>query len=498
MENWLQLHFPWMFSRGRLSMKYFRQTALSCRRLLPRNSQNKKDEQSDAPKSAKGAFYQWRDHRADLVIRNVRRPIHLISEPEQAHRNAKPRRHWLRYGLRALLFATVVIAALLTLFGRHVIRIRTERPVVAQVEAAGGSAYYDYQLEPGRVDTTKPPVGSSVIRSIVGDDFYATVNVVFLNDAGTTDADVEKLHQLSNLLDLSITGSGVTDDCIDDLLRVRKLRSLKLTDTSISADGLARLSQSFTLQQIALYGSSITDDHLKQLSQFPNLQFLQIIRAPVTDDGIASLAAITKLRQLDLFMTGPGWPNPVPGSRNTNITDFGIQKLGQLSDLEQLRILTTAITDEALGTIALMAKLRFLKLDGHPITDDGIVQLRSLTSLEGLHLADTQIGDAALDTISQLKSLRYLDLSGTSITNAGLVHLSTLSDLETLNLNRTTLTNDGLSSLATLVSLRTLDLEIDNGITHNGVDALKSQLPSCTIRFWEMRPDGSGVLAGAR
>ncbi len=455
-------------------------------------------EPSHSPESRVRRFFNGASLAATAVMRIVRRPIHVISEPEQAHRNAKPRRHWPRYGLRALLFATVVIAALLTLFGRHVIRIRTERPVVAQVESAGGSAYYDYQLEPGRVDTTKPPVGSSVIRTILGDDIFATVNVVFLDDAGTIDADLENLHQLSDLLDLSITGSGVTDDCIDDLLRIRKLRSLNLTDTSITADGLARLSQSFTLQQITLYGSSITDGHLKRLSQFPNLQFLQIIRAPVTDDGIASLGTITKLRQLDLFMTGPGWPNPVPGSRNTDITDFGIQKLGQLSDLEQLRILTTAITDEALGTIALMTKLRFLKLDGHPITDGGIAQLRSLTSLEGLHLADTQIGDAALDTISQLKSLRYLDLSGTSVTAAGLVHLSTLSDLETLNLNRTTLTNDGLLSLATLVSLRTLDVEINNGITHSGVEALKAKLPSCTIRFWEIRPDGSGILGGAR
>jgi hypothetical protein len=30
-------------------------------------------EQSDAPKSASGAFWQWRDHRANLVIRVVRR-----------------------------------------------------------------------------------------------------------------------------------------------------------------------------------------------------------------------------------------------------------------------------------------------------------------------------------------------------------------------------------------------------------------------------------------
>ena len=32
-----------------------------------------RDEPSDAPKSANGAFWQWRNHRADLVIRNVPR-----------------------------------------------------------------------------------------------------------------------------------------------------------------------------------------------------------------------------------------------------------------------------------------------------------------------------------------------------------------------------------------------------------------------------------------
>ena len=44
------------------------------KRLSTRNA----DEQSDAPKSAKGAFWQWRDHRADLVIRSV------IGQPKRA------------------------------------------------------------------------------------------------------------------------------------------------------------------------------------------------------------------------------------------------------------------------------------------------------------------------------------------------------------------------------------------------------------------------------
>lgn len=210
------------------------------------------------------------------------------------------------------------------------------------------------------------------------------------------------------------------------------------------------------------------------------------------------LPASSGTRQLDLFMVGPEWPVHVPGSRNTDITDAGFQKLDQLTNLEQLKILTTAITDDSLGTISQMTQLKSLQLDGHPITDDGVAHLQSLKSLEVLHLRDTKIGDESLKTISQLESLRYVDLSGTSITDAGLSRLSALTNLGTLDVTRTEITDDGLASLGPMTWLKLLNVEIDKHITIDGVDKLKSQLPNCMIRCWDMEPDGSGVLAETR
>ena len=168
-----------------------------------------------------------------------------MREADSTQPHALPRR-WLSFSIRTLLVAMLIFAALFAWLGKHVIRTRSERPIVAQIQAAGGHAYYDYQLGFGFVDASKSPTGSKFVRAILGDDIYATVNVVFFSNP-TTDSAIEDLHRLENLLDVSICGPAVTDQCIDDLLHIDKLRSLNLSDTSITPEGLARLSGSKTL-----------------------------------------------------------------------------------------------------------------------------------------------------------------------------------------------------------------------------------------------------------
>ena len=200
-----------------------------------------------------------------------------MREANSTQPSAQSRRRLLSFSIRALFVATLIFAALCAWLGKHVIRTRNERPVVAQVQDAGGVAYYDYQLGLGFVDPSKPPTGAKLVRTVLGDDIYATVNVVLFNNP-VADSEIKDLHKLGNLLDVSISGQGVTDECIDDLLRIHKLRCLNLLNTSITPDGLARLSASNTLQHLTLYGASISDAHSQTLPAFTNLQFLQVIR----------------------------------------------------------------------------------------------------------------------------------------------------------------------------------------------------------------------------
>ena len=116
--------------------------------------------------------------------------------PPQLH--ARTPRRWLTFSIRMLLVVMLIFATLFAWLGRYVIRTRSERPIVAQIQAAGGNAYYDYQLGIGFVNPQQTPTGSKLVRTVLGDDIYATVNVVTFFKP-TTDADIDNLHKLANL-----------------------------------------------------------------------------------------------------------------------------------------------------------------------------------------------------------------------------------------------------------------------------------------------------------
>ncbi len=403
-----------------------------------------------------------------------------MSDTEPGQKTPPRKRRWFQYSLRSLLVLTLIVAALSAWLGKHIMRASTQRPIVAKIAASGGTVGYDYQIHPefNIVDQSQTAPGSKLVRWVFGDDIYATVNVVFLNDPKTSDADIVNLHKLPDLLDVSLNGRGVTDACIDDLLRIPKLRAVALMDTGITPEGIRHLSSCDALQSLTVLGSSVTDQHLQHLPAFPNLQHIQIVRSSMTDDGMNSLGQMD-LATLDIF-TAPA------------VTDKGFESLANLQNLLQLRVLRTAMTDRAMGTIGRFRKLRYLQLDNHSLTDSGLRNLSSLTELEKLQLGHTQLANDGLRALSNAKQLRYLDISGTLVTDDGIGHLGALPHLERIDLGNTSVTNVGLLKLAKLPSLKQVDVGINNGITMQGVDALKAARPSCVIVCWKFQPNGSG------
>jgi hypothetical protein len=256
----------------------------------------------------------------------------------------------------------VVFSVVFAWLGKHVIRSRNQRLVVARIEAVGGSAYYDYQMAVDYVDPTRSPPGSPIVRSVLGDDIYGTVNAVALYDRKTSDDDIADLHKLPDLLDVYLNGAGVTDQCIDDLLRISRLRTLSLYDTSVSADGLAHLSASRTLQHLMLRGPAISDAHLQQLERFPNLQFLQIHRALVTDDGIKPLGSI-RLRKLDIS--------------DTRLGNASLEFAAKMPLLERLDIRQTLVTDDGIRHLRHLTSLTRLDLEiNNHISTAGVGRLK--------------------------------------------------------------------------------------------------------------------------
>ena len=91
-------------------------------------------------------------------------------------------RSLLRYSLRSLLVLILIVAALCAWLGKHIMRASGQRPIVAEIVAAGGIVGYDYQIHPefNILDESRTATGSKLVRSVLGDDIYATVIAVIL------------------------------------------------------------------------------------------------------------------------------------------------------------------------------------------------------------------------------------------------------------------------------------------------------------------------------
>ena len=121
-----------------------------------------------------------------------------------AAKETKPKRRWLRFSLRSLLLFTAVLSIFFAWAGSILIRVFEQRSVVAKIQSLGGEFYFDYQLA-----GEEPPPGPKLIRLIIGDDVFAYVAAVSLNDGDrATDADLAILPKLARLKDVAVHGSN--------------------------------------------------------------------------------------------------------------------------------------------------------------------------------------------------------------------------------------------------------------------------------------------------
>ncbi|HEX7379930.1 MAG TPA: hypothetical protein VF278_22595 [Pirellulales bacterium] len=147
------------------------------------------------------------------------------------------------------------------------------------------------------------------------------------------------------------------------------------------------------------------------------------------------------------FPRDPCWLRDLSGLQDLesyHALDDDLATIGALSELTQLTLCESVISDAGLVHLAELHKLEYLDLGYHhdrisslshlPITDDGLVCLAGL------------------------RRLKYLDLSGSSIRGEGLRHLTGLTELEDLNLGETKLTDAALPYLAQFPRLKRLDI----------------------------------------
>lgn len=248
----------------------------------------------------------------------------------------------------------------------------------------------------------------------------------------------------------NIKWKNISDDDLEfaklqkwtSLKKLKPFESDKLTD-----EGMKTLSIFSSLQTLKLFDcNEITASGFQSLSQLTSISALSIYQCNLTNDGLRGVSNLTALRVLDLFRES---------FETTNITDDGLKLLTKLVLLQKLDLSNCSeITDRGLEYISKLTELRELYLDGTDITDNG------------------------LKTISQsFTSLQILSLAGCGffVTDIGLKSLANLTSIHTLYLPCFhEITDNGLKSLSTLTSLRKLDVFCCKQITENGLKSLSS------------------------
>jgi Leucine-rich repeat (LRR) protein len=208
--------------------------------------------------------------------------------------------------------------------------------------------------------------------------------------------------------------------------------------------------------------------------------------------AISAIEQVGGIVVVDGEPTRPSWLRPVLGDNSgggvvevdfseVKVTDAGLAHVAVLAELRFLRLNNAQLTDAGLTHLAGLSKIESLTLSGdHQITNAGLTNLIGLKELKDLFLRDTQVTDAGLNFLAGLTKLEVLGLDNTQLTDAGLVHLRGLTKLSWLRLNGTQVTDAGLTHLTGLTALKVLDL-FDTHVTDQGVSKLQKALPNLEI-----------------
>jgi len=143
---------------------------------------------------------------------------------------------------------------------------------------------------------------------------------------------------------------------------------------------------------------------------------------------------------------------------------------------------------KALATAPWLKRIEYLALSGSP-TAKGLKELLSadgISNLKGLNLGGCELDESAVQAIAKAKCVRSLErlaLTGNPIGDEGISALAeaSLVSLKNLYLAATEITDEGLENLSGsphLKALKFLGLERNEEVSSDGVESLRSSLPS--------------------
>ncbi len=165
--------------------------------------------------------------------------------------------------------------------------------------------------------------------------------------------------------------------------------------------------------------------------------------------------------------------------KDLEIDDKSVSDICTMTDMVNLNLQGTDLTDEGIKALSPLTKLRRLNICDTLVTQKGLAVLKNMPFLDNLNLSRLTLGDGVVEQLKPLSNLQQLDLCGTQLKEKSLLQLPRFDKLLTLNIGRNNVSDKCLVSLLKYKNLHALDV-MDTWITGEGLKKLKG-LPKLRI-----------------
>ncbi len=278
---------------------------------------------------------------------------------------------------------------------RQVIPVPAERDAAAKIRQLGG--WYD-------VDKDNHVIEVNMVshQTLAGRRFE--------NPLTDTDAGLRVVGNFPRLKRLFLKKGQASDDALQSVAQLKDLEVLMIWDANrLTDEGMKHLAGLSKLQYLHINNGGLGDAALAVFSRLPRLERLSLQGNSFSDDGLKALAGMKQLKALWI------------GMNHRPITDAGVRHLSGLTALEELDLQRCQVGDAGIAALKNLKHLRVLVLmedtkgNSHAPTDASVEYLLAFTKLQNLTLISPAITEQGVRRLVTLPNLKELSLSTHSV-----------------------------------------------------------------------------------
>ena len=258
-----------------------------------------------------------------------------------------------------------------------------------------------------------------------------------INDPG-----IAQLSTLTGLEVLGLNRTNITDDAFAHLKPLRNLKVLNLREVDVD-HGLKHLAGLTNLESLDLFHTFVSDDSLPSLYGLKQLKQLSLEGTLVTADGIQQLQQRLPTTRIEVgtLIAQEDRPGAEPLKRMR-----AFLRLDTNGRVTSVNLYIVPETHLAMQYVLKLGELKVLRM-GSQANDMHLEVINQLTQLTELDLTDSKVTDDGLAHLSGMDHLQRLVLNGSGISDNGLTHLKQMTMLRELYLRRTSVSAPGVEVL---------------------------------------------------